>query len=53
MLSSLNYRLHSIEYSKLMARSTTTIELVFLDRAKDDNELIEVDCDAEEEIGDS
>jgi hypothetical protein len=34
-------------------RSIITTELAFIDRAEDNNEVIEVDGDAEEEIGDS
>ena len=34
-------------------RSIIATELAFIDRAEDNNEVIEVDCDAEEEIGDS
>jgi hypothetical protein len=41
------------EALKKLATELMSLTLEALDQAKDDNELMEIDCDAEEEIGDS
>jgi hypothetical protein len=41
------------EALKKLATELLSLTLKALEQAKDDNELMEIDCDAEEEIGDS